>query len=293
MCWAHTQIFKAIFACRASHYLSEVEAVILALQWDLHGARIALLAAIRGRLLPRRAASSGDVVDHSVSSYNALDTKNSVHEYDSSDTPSGFLRWSRPAVKRRSHFQNLLECLKASRGKNALRHMATVALLFGLLLAFILWCTWAILTITYRPSSVLEIVVDKVSMNQVWCGSVTLESKMKYCAAGTVDLRIRNRLWIDLAIVRADVSPFDVCNSRNNPLSAGFLQVGGTVVKAMSDDVYTVPVTLTSLIPGDHWRPSVCNCVLRLDLDTLGGRSYDVDYGILQVPNFTVPHLPS
>ncbi|KAF4728161.1 hypothetical protein FOZ62_028462, partial [Perkinsus olseni] len=122
---------------------------------------------------------------------------------------------------------------------------------------------------------------------------VTLESKMKYCAAGTVDLRIRNRLWIDLAIVRADVSPFDVCNSRNNPLSAGFLQVGGTVVKAISDDVYTVPVTLTSPIPGDHWRPSVCNCVLRLDLDTLGGRSYDVDYGILQAPNFTVPHLPS
>ncbi|KAF4664224.1 hypothetical protein FOZ61_001031 [Perkinsus olseni] len=202
-------------------------------------------------------------------SYYALDMKNSVHEYDPSDTPSGFLRWSRPAVKRRSHFQNLLECLKASRGKNALRHMAAVALLFGLLLAFILWYIWTLLVITYHPSSVLEIVVEKVSMNQVWCGSVTLESKMTYCSAGTMDLRIRNRLWVDLAIVRADVSPFGVCNSRNNPLSAGFLQVGGTLLKAMSDDVYTLPVSLTSLIPEDRWRPSVCNCELRLDVDTV------------------------
>ncbi|KAF4663309.1 hypothetical protein FOL46_004828 [Perkinsus olseni] len=226
-------------------------------------------------------------------SYYALDMKNSVHEYDPSDTPSGFLRWSRPAVKRRSHFQNLLECLKASRGKNALRHMAAVALLFGLLLAFILWYIWTLLVITYHPSSVLEIVVEKVSMNQVWCGSVTLESKMTYCSAGTMDLRIRNRLWVDLAIVRADVSPFGVCNSRNNPLSAGFLQVGGTLLKAMSDDVYTLPVSLTSLIPEDRWRPSVCNCELRLDVDTVGGRSNDVEYGFLRVPNFTIPRLIS
>ncbi|KAF4683127.1 hypothetical protein FOZ60_009573 [Perkinsus olseni] len=219
-------------------------------------------------------------------SYYALDMKNSVHEYDPSDTPSGFLRWSRPAVKRRSHFQNLLECLKTSRGKNALRHMATVALLFGLLLAFILLYIWTLLVITYHPSSVLEIDVERVAVEQVWCGTVTLEPKIERCATGTMDLRIRNRLWIDLSILSADLSPSAESNSRTDPLTGGFLQVGGTVVKAMSDDVYTLPVTLASLMRED-WQPSVSNCRLHLDLSALGCRSNDVNYGILQVPILT------
>ncbi|KAF4717874.1 hypothetical protein FOZ63_014540, partial [Perkinsus olseni] len=209
-----------------------------------------------------------------------------VYEYDPSDTPSGFLRWSNPTTSKPSRARRLLQSLKAASIMFTPRDVLTVALVSALVSVFFIWYSWTLLTISYRLSSVLDITIQRVSMKQVWCGMITLERDTNYCARGTIDLRIRNGLLTDLTILSAELSTSVQSMSSANHLVAGFLQIGGVVVRRMSDGVYTLPVSLSSLSHEDLWHPNVSRCDAQLDLYALGYHFDRLDFGILQIAAF-------
>ncbi|KAF4654408.1 hypothetical protein FOZ61_007635 [Perkinsus olseni] len=221
----------------------------------------------------------------------------SVREYNPSDTPSGFLRWSRPAPAEPSRVRRLSRGLKATTKRYPMHHLVTWALLLGITLALSLWYIWNFLTIECRLPSVLKISIESITMEQhVWCGMVTFAKTWQYCARGTIDLRIRNRLWMDLTIEEGELQPIRpvrTCLTRfQHP--DGLLQIGGTEVKAMSEGVYILPALLLAWSVEDFSASGITICVGTLWIDAQGNnfeRRFDFDSD--QVPNFTLPVPPS
>lgn len=167
--------------------------------------------------------------------------------------------------------------------------MLMVGLVCGILLCLIFWYISTILIIAYHPSSVLTVSVNTISMKQVWCGMVTLDRTLEYCAEGTAELRLQNRLWGDVTVLSFElVKPLGY-DYEGDGLTAGFLQVGGTVIDAMSDDVYVLPMILASFTDEDYRLARASDLALQLDLYAMGFRFPHLDYGIIKVSNFSVP----
>ncbi|KAF4693598.1 hypothetical protein FOZ60_010523 [Perkinsus olseni] len=172
--------------------------------------------------------------------------KTSIHEYDPLDTPSGFLRWSRPAPQEPTRVRKLSRGLKATTRRYPKHHLVTWALLLGLPLVLSLRYIWTILTIAYRLPSVLQISIESMAMEEhVWCGMVTLDP-WQHCKRGTIKLRIRNMLLADLTIVQDQfrlIRQVRGCR-RVYQYSDGLLVISGTEVKAISEGVYSLPARL-------------------------------------------------
>ncbi|KAF4697835.1 hypothetical protein FOZ63_025254 [Perkinsus olseni] len=221
----------------------------------------------------------------------------SVCKYDPSDTPSGFLRWSRPAPDEPSRVHRLLRGFKATARSYPTHHLVTWAVLFVIPLALVLWYSWTLLAMENNIPWVLEVSIESITMEKyVWCGMVTMHPEWQYCARGTIDLRVRNRLWMDLTIVEAQLQPIRpvrTCLAKNQ-YTDGLLEIGGTEVKAMSDVVYTLPAFLLAWSVEDFSASAITICVGSLSIDAQGynfERSlyFDAD----QVHNFTLPVPPS
>ncbi|KAF4693592.1 hypothetical protein FOZ60_010517 [Perkinsus olseni] len=224
-----------------------------------------------------------------------------VGEYDVGDTPSGFLRWSKPARVEPSWSWRLSAGLEAASRKYPTSHMIMWVIVLGLWLTFFAGSIWTFLTVAYRLPSVLGITVQKVSVDQqVWCGMVSLAPGAGYCARGTVDLRIQNGLWTDLTIVEASLAPLKpryTSLREINYVFHGWLVIGGFEAKAMSEGVYTVPVFLQAaafegLSPVNG--TSIEDWILHLELRVLGYYfPKPLFYGTVRVPSFTIPIPPA
>lgn len=212
-----------------------------------------------------------------------------ISEYGSSDTSSGFLRWSRPAEKKPSVFHRFVRALKVALEEDYRRSRLTVAVLCGVILLSILSYILTLLMITYRPSLLLAISVEKISMQEVWCGMVTLVGEARYCARGTAELRVRNKLWCDLTIRSWFIgTPYNYIHQLED-INVGNYEIDGTVVKAFDESVLVLPVTLVSFTGDDSWLPKTNHFALQLDVFAMGWRFNALEYDVLQKPNFIVP----
>ncbi|KAF4720064.1 hypothetical protein FOZ62_023626 [Perkinsus olseni] len=215
-----------------------------------------------------------------------------ITAYDPLDTPSGFLRWSRPEPHKPSRE------LWRDGGKKPWYHLATWTLLCGLALACCMWYIGTLLRISYNLRSVLHISVEKLTLEKyVWCGMVTLEPHVQYCARGTIDLKIRNRLWTEITILQGNsFLCLDEAEPRFLNRSAtciGVLDIGGAAVEPLSEKHYSLPVYLTSTILVDPTGHNVSAQRLFLGIHTLGYHVPGVvEYGRLEVPPFTLPGDP-
>ncbi|KAF4693596.1 hypothetical protein FOZ60_010521 [Perkinsus olseni] len=126
---------------------------------------------------------------------------------------------------------------------------------------------------------------------------VSLEPSMQYCARGTVDLRIRNDLWADITIVEAELAlgyMFIDYKTKAHFAPEGFLTIDGTTIKAMSERVYILPVHLQWTTFEEYSISSFSFYDIDIELRALGYRFRTLlRYGVIQVPNFTLPLLSS
>lgn len=221
-----------------------------------------------------------------------------IAEYDSADTPSGFLRWSRPPPSGRISLK-LWRILKgiADKKRGFWYHLAVWALLPGLSLACGLYYICIVLLMVYHPTSALQLSVEKLNLNQhVWCGLITLQSAARHCVRGTIDLRIRNRMWTGMTI-QSVYAPlyYYIPNTRYLGLreSIGRLEVESLVVKPMSDDLYTLPAYLVAT---GFVNPSGSNLTAQVffSIDALGFHTVDAfDFGLHRIPSYTLWTPPS
>ncbi|KAF4649764.1 hypothetical protein FOZ61_001007 [Perkinsus olseni] len=107
----------------------------------------------------------------------------------------------------------------------------------------------------------------------VWCGMISLYPGLQYCARGTIDLRVRNRLWVDLTVVGADVEldALLVTISQINHRFDGSVTIGGPIdVNAMSESVFPSPAVL---LAHPYTRNSACKVSdhsIKVELHALG-----------------------
>ncbi|KAF4655332.1 hypothetical protein FOZ61_007639 [Perkinsus olseni] len=145
-----------------------------------------------------------------------------------------------------------------------------------------------------RPISVESVTMD----HSVWCGLLTLESDGVWeSVRGTINLRIRSGLWLDLTIVDAELRPTPAFTGSSNTKCNfdGVLSTGGIEIKAMSEGVYTLPAFLQSLrndgCPSSE-VPEAAICDASLILRALGYQSSTAHPYPVRVRSFSLPLPP-
>ncbi|KAF4683145.1 hypothetical protein FOZ63_027008 [Perkinsus olseni] len=216
--------------------------------------------------------------------------EHSIAEYDPLDTPSGFLRWSRPVAgkPRRDLRRVLKEALHAKRSRFRL---AVWALLSALTVASGLSYIGTLLTISYNLPSVLQVSVENLTLERyVWCGLVSLAPRLQYCAQGSAVLKIRNRLWTQVAILNNDDSVLWFMETDSLELDVLEVTLSENIlVGPVSERLHTVPMTLkwTALEAPLGFNVTLTNALL--EVYALGySFEYTKDYDHFQGPHLTL-----